>query len=39
VPRGDLVLQPVDEAIARVHSRQVTELAEVLDPPQRPTRG
>ena len=39
VPRGDLVLQPVDEVIALVHSSQVTELAEVLDPAQRPTRG
>ena len=38
VPRGDLVLQPVDEVIALVHSSQVTELAEVLDPAQRPTR-
>jgi trk system potassium uptake protein TrkA len=39
VPRGDLVLQPVDEVIALVHSSQVTALAEVLDPAQRPTRG
>lgn len=35
VPRGDLVLQPVDEVIALVHSSQVTELAEMLDPAQR----
>jgi Trk K+ transport system NAD-binding subunit len=39
VPRGDLVLQPVDEVIALVHSSQVAALAEVLDPAQRPRRG
>jgi len=39
VPRGELVLQPVDEVIARVHSSQVTELAGGLDPAQRPRRG
>ncbi len=35
VPRGDLVLQPVDEILALVHSSHVKELAELLDPAQR----
>ncbi len=32
VPRGDVVLQPVDEVIALVHSSQVPELAALLSP-------
>lgn len=39
VPHGGLVLQPVDEVIALVHSSQVGALAEVLGPAQYPTRG
>jgi len=32
VPRGDVVLQPVDEVIALVHSSQVAQLAALLSP-------
>jgi trk system potassium uptake protein len=39
VPRGDLVLQPVDEILALVHSSHVKELAELLDPAQRNRRN
>lgn len=33
VPRGDTVLQPVDEVISLVHSSHVQELAALLGPP------
>jgi trk system potassium uptake protein TrkA len=32
VPRGDVVLQPIDEVIALIHSSQVPELAALLSP-------
>jgi trk system potassium uptake protein TrkA len=32
VPRGDVVLQPMDEVIALIHSSQVPELAALLSP-------
>jgi trk system potassium uptake protein len=33
IPRGDLVLQPVDEVLAVVHASQVGMLAKLLGPP------
>jgi trk system potassium uptake protein len=33
VPRGDTILQPVDEVISLVHSSHVKELANLLGPP------
>jgi trk system potassium uptake protein TrkA len=33
VPRGDTVLNPVDEVIALVHAEHVAELASLLGPP------
>lgn len=33
IPRGDTVLQPVDEVISLVHSSHIKELAKLLGPP------
>ncbi|MGE5223026.1 MAG: TrkA C-terminal domain-containing protein, partial [Omnitrophica WOR_2 bacterium] len=32
IPRGDTILQPVDEVIALVHTSQLARLAELLGP-------
>ncbi|MEW6568187.1 MAG: TrkA family potassium uptake protein [Chloroflexota bacterium] len=39
VPRGDTVLQPVDEVLAIVHASQVARLAQLLGPQPRSGRG